>query len=316
LRRVQLQALPRFADGWTFLYVERARIDRKDSGIVLHDERGAVAVPAAALAALLVGPGTTLTHAAVVCLADHGCSIVWTGEGVGKLYASGGARSRSASNLAAQARAWANDKERYAVVTRMYRMRFAEDLAPDLSLEQVRGKEGVRVREAYAHWSRATGVPWAGRSYKKTDWADADPVNRALSTANAFLYATVHAGILAAGFSPALGFVHTGKHLSFVYDVADLYKVEMSVPVAFMAVKAAGAEPLGKRVRRLCRDVFHRRGLLRRVVPDVQRCLGLRPDSSLFLVHGADEAGQVGLWAPDGVVEGGRNFAPGFEETP
>jgi CRISP-associated protein Cas1 len=312
--RVNLQALPRFSDGWTFLYVERVRIDRKDSAIVIHDERGSVSVPAAALAALLAGPGTTLTHAAIVCLAGHGCSVVWTGEGGSKLYASGAARDRSAANLAVQARAWADEAEHYVVVQRMYRLRFAEELDPHLTLEQVRGKEGVRVRQAYAEWSRRTGIPWIGRAYTRSDWQGADPVNQALSMANAYLYATVHAGVLTGGFSPSLGFVHTGKHLSFVYDIADLYKVEICVPTAFLAVKSGGSEALGPRVRRLCRDAFLRAGILRRVIPDIQRCLGQKPEPSSVLVHGADDDGVVGLWDPGGLLAGGHNHAPPEEQ--
>ncbi len=195
------------------------------------------------------------------------------------------------------------------VVLRMYEMRFEYPLSPDLSLEQVRGMEGVRVREAYAQASRETGIPWSGRAYKRGDWSAADPVNRALSTANACLYGLCHAAIVSTGFSPALGFLHTGKALSFVYDIADLYKVEITVPIAFKAV-ATGTASLESKVRRFCRAAFHKEKLLQRIVPDIQRVLGLRPDATLMVVHAQEDDAPGELWDPEkGSVAGGQNFA-------
>ncbi len=156
----------------------------------------------------------------------------------------------------------------------MCRMRFAEPLDASLSLQQIRGREGIRVREAYARASRDTGVEWSGRSYRRDRWEDADPINRALSSANSALYGICQAAIVSAGYSPALGFVHTGKMLSFVYDIADLYKVDFTIPVAFSTV-AEGTADLEGRVRRACRDIFHARRLLSRIVPDIERCLAV-----------------------------------------
>lgn len=135
----------------------------------------------------------------------------------------------------------------------MYRYRFDEELEQDLSLEQVRGYEGVRVRKAYAQASQQFGVPWTGRRYDRADWSRADPINRALSAANACQRRLSH-GIVSAGYSPGLGFIHTGKQLSFVYDVADLYKTELTVPLAFRLtakstqnLKTGCAMPAGQR---------------------------------------------------------------------
>ncbi|WP_441289016.1 CRISPR-associated endonuclease Cas1 [Sorangium sp. KYC3313] len=169
--------------------------------------------------------------------------------------------------------------------------------------------EGVRVREAYAKASRATGLPWSGRAYKRGDWGAADPVNRALSTANACLYGLCHAAIVSTGFSPALGFVHTGKMLSFVYDVADLYKVEVTVPIAFRAA-AMGTASLESNVRRLCRSAFYDERLIQRIVPDMQRVLGLKADATLLVTHAPDGDAPGALWDPvKGSVAGGKNFA-------
>ncbi len=134
-------------------------------------------------------------------------------------------------------------------------MRFREPLPEQLTLEELRGREGIRVRQAYAEAARATGVPWTGRSYRSSDWRSADPVNRALSCANSCLYGLCHAAIISAGFSPALGFIHTGKMLSFVYDVADLYKTEVTIPAAFAVARESDAA-IEVRARKVCREGF------------------------------------------------------------
>jgi CRISPR-associated protein Cas1 len=321
-----LSQLPRVADGWTFLYTEKVRIERADYAIELRDQNGRVAVPVSALSALMLGPGSTITHAAVLALGEGGCSIVWCGENGGRFYASGLGETRRAHHLEAQAAAWASKKKHIEVVRRLYTMRFPEGLAEDLTIEQIRGHEGVRVREAYAKIARETGVAWSGRSYRQGDWGSADPINRALSAANACLYGVCHAAIVATGFSPGLGFVHVGKQLSFVYDVADLYKVDVTIPAAFQAVRE-GASNIESRVRRSCRDLFHSSRLLERIVPDLQRVVGLAPDKARLVVHRGDEheadvEGGLGeapgaLWNEDGSrIDGGHNFGPAEVRAP
>jgi CRISP-associated protein Cas1 len=306
MRLTDLQLLPRFSDGLTFLYVERARIEQDNSAIVLVDSTGRVPVPVAALAVLMLGPGVSITHAAVVACADNGCSIVFCGEGGVRFYASGLGETRRGSNLMDQARAWADPALHMQVVRRMYRMRFTIELDEALTLEQVRGKEGVRVREAYAKVASETGVTWTGRSYAADEWTSSTPVNRALSCANACLYGLCHAAIVSLGFSPGLGFVHTGKSLAFVYDIADLYKCDVTVPIAFRAA-AGPLDGLESRVRQACRDSFRRTRLIERIAPDIQRCLGLRAEE-IHLVDVSDDEVQPALWDPDGEVPGGQNY--------
>jgi CRISPR-associated protein Cas1 len=311
-----LHALPRVDDGWTFLYVERARVEQEGHAIVLFDEHGRVPVPVASLSALMLGPGTAVTHAAMVALAENGCSAVWVGEAGQRFYAAGNGETHRSANTLAQAEAWALPHLRLQVVQKMYRMRFSEKLDPELSIEQIRGKEGVRVREAYAVNARLTGVPWNGRSYDRGHWDSADPVNRALSAASACLYGLCHGAIVAAGFSPAMGFIHTGKMLAFVYDVADLYKTETTIPAAFDTV-AESTEAVEARVRRRCRALFRERRVLERVIPDIQRALGLREDKVVVLEHPEDDARIVRLWDPEqGELGGGRNFGEDAGEEP
>lgn len=300
--------LPNVRDGWTFLHAQKCTISRDRHCVVLGYGEIEIAVPSAPLLVLLLGPGTTLTHAAMTLIADTGCTIVWTGEKGVRCYASAASSRRPARNLEHQARMWADESTRLEVVYRLYRMRFDEHLPEAWTLQQIRGREGVRVREAYAVAARSAGIEWKGRQYRRDDWGSADPVNRALSTANACLYGVVHAALLATGFSPALGFIHTGYGLSFVHDVADLYKVDLTVPIAFEQA-AAGAEQLETRVRKACREKFFENRILERIVPDVQRALGLTPEP----VEERDPQDELfgGLWdIGAGVVELGVNWSP------
>jgi CRISPR-associated protein Cas1 len=257
----------------------------------------------------MLGPGTTVTHAAIRTLAESDCLVLWTGEDGVRLYAEGRGHTRSAANVLRQARLWADPASHLAVVRRLYQMRFQEALDERLTLEQIRGKEGVRVREAYARASRETGVTWKGRSYRGDVWDAADPINRALSCANSCLYGLCHAAIVAMGYSPALGFIHTGKLLSFVYDIADLYKTDVTVPVAFLTV-ADGAADLEHRVRGLCRALFRRTRLLERIVPDLDRALGvLEPSTDPPTGVDGDPSLPGGLWDPEqGEVPGGQSY--------
>ncbi|SPD75244.1 CRISPR-associated endonuclease Cas1 2 [uncultured Desulfobacterium sp.] len=305
--RVQdLHVLPKFSDGWSYLYVEHCRIDQDARAIAVHDKSGKVPVPCANLALLMLGPGVSITHTAIFTLADHGCLVAWCGEEGVRFYAVGMGETRSAANFLHQARIWADGDLRMGVVRRLYQLRFSEEFDPGLTLRQIRGMEGVRVRDAYARAARETGVPWSGRSYQRDKWSSADPVNRALSAANSCLYGICHAAIVSAGFSPALGFIHTGKILSFVYDVADLYKADVTIPLAFRAA-ADEEHGLERQVRISCRDEFVSTRLLQRIIPDIQMALMLpkrgAADGAPF---DQDAAAPGSLWDPvEGEVEGG-----------
>lgn len=302
-----LRILPKVRDSWSYLYVEHARIDQEDKGICLVDERGRVHVPCASLSLLMLGPGTSVTHAAVMTMAEAGCLVAWCGEQGIRFYAQGMGETRSAANLLQQARIWANNDTRLQVVRRMYEMRFPEPLEPGLTLRQIRGKEGARVRAAYSEASEKYGVPWSGRQYDRQEWDRSDPINRALSAANSCLYGVCHAAIVASGYSPALGFIHTGKMLSFVYDVADLYKTELTVPAAFMEV-AKGVQSLESRVRHRCRDLFAESRLLDRIVADLATLFELHDATENDLAVDLEAALPGELWDPEGVVAGGHNF--------
>jgi CRISPR-associated protein Cas1 len=268
-----LRELPKVRDSLSYLYLEHGRVEKKYQAVEFVDKNGgATMVPAAALGVLMLGPGTTITHAAVKALADNGCLVLWTGEEGTRLYAQGSGETRKAYRFLRQAELACDPQKRLAVIRRMYESRFREPLDPGLTLQQVRGLEGVRVRQTYARASQEYGVAWHGRRYDRNNWNRGDPVNRALSAANALLNGLCHAAIVSGGYSPALGFIHTGKQLSFVYDIADLYKAEITIALAFRVV-GEGTFQLEKRVREACRDAFKEQRLLSRILPDIDQIL-------------------------------------------
>ncbi|MEE1753024.1 type I-E CRISPR-associated endonuclease Cas1e [Streptomyces sp. SP18CS02] len=295
------QEVHRLEDRVSSLYVERCHIDRDDNAVVLVNKTRVGHVPAAWLAVLLIGPGSRITHAATTLLADSGTSLCWVGEQGVRLYASGHGAARGSQLQLRQAWLVTRPKERVAVARRMYDMRFPGESTAGLTLQQLRGREGTRVRRLYAHHSQRTAVAWTKRDYKPGDaFAAGDDVNRLLSAANSALYGICHAVITGIGASPALGFVHTGSALSFVLDIADLYKAEYTIPLAFdLAAKGLTSE---RDARTALRDALVRGKLLPRIVDDIKNLLVPQGDTLL-----EEELG--GLWDDgDGVVSGGRNW--------
>lgn len=301
--------LPKTRDSWSYVYVEHCQIDQDAKALAYRDANGLTPIPIATLSLLMIGPGTTITHAAIRTLADNGCTAIWVGEQGVRCYAQGLGETRSARRLLRQAQLWSDPQTHLAVVRAMYQARFPEPLDASLTLQQIRGKEGVRVREAYAQTAKEHGVVWSGRVYQRSEWSYADPINRALSAANSCLYGVCHAAILSAGYSPALGFVHTGKQLSFVYDVADLYKTEITIPAAFQAVAEDGPG-LESRVRRHCRDRFHQTRLLARIVDDMGHILSVAEPNGASAGSEEDDTLPSGLWDPElGVIAGGVDYS-------
>lgn len=295
--------LGRISDRLSFLYVEHAVVDRDLNAVTIWQADGVASVPAAVLAALLLGPGSRITHAAVALLAGSGCSVLWTGEEGVRLYAGAVAASTTSGLLQRQAALVTNQRSRLAVARAMYEMRFpGEDLAK-LTMQQLRGREGARVRRCYREWSEKTGVAWHGRQYNIGEWKASNPVNQCLSAANSALYGVCHAAILHLGCSPGLGFVHTGHQLSFVYDLADLYKAEVTIPVAFQ-IAAVGGGDFGGRARRAVRDAIVEARLLGRIVADVKLLLG-SPEGD---EGQGDVAAVPELWDGSGTVRGGVSY--------
>lgn len=253
--------------------VERGCVEVDGAALVVTDVRGVRAqLPVGASAVLMLEPGTTITHAAVKLCAENRTLIIWTGEAGVRLYSAGQEGAAHSYRLLRQARLALDPKSRLAVAREMYRRRFAEEPPRKRSIEQLRGMEGARVRAIYRRLADEHGVVWEGRNYDRSDWAGQDAINRALSAANSCLYGVCHAAILIAGYSAALGFIHTGYPLAFVHDLADLYKMELAAPTAFR-LAAEDERNLDMRVRHELRDGFRRVKLLERLIPGIESLL-------------------------------------------
>ena len=313
MRIDDLHILPKVRDSGSFLYLERGQLEQDERSVAFVNERGRVPIPVANVSLLLLGPGTSVTHRAIVNATECGCSVAWAGEEGVRLYAGGLGDTRSARRLIRQAELVADPADRLAVIRRMYQLRFQDPLPANMTLRQIRGREGARVRDSYRAWSRETGIEWRGRNYSREDWSRGDPINRAMSAANSCLYGVCHAAIVSAGYSTGLGFIHSGKSLSFVYDVADLYKTETAAPAAFLAVQS-GLVDVERAARHRLRDQFHTTRLLSRIVVDIAKVLEIEADDEETLAPGevdldSDLARPGALWDPSGSASGGRNYA-------
>lgn len=271
-KKAELQELPQIKERISFLYIERCLVNRQDSAISITDERGTVDVPAASLGVLLLGPGTNVTHRAMELIGDTGTTVLWVGEHGVRYYASGRPLTHSAALLIAQAELVTNMRSRLDVARKMYQMRFPGEDVSMLTMQQLRGKEGARVRKVYRESAKTSGVEWDGREYDPDDFASGSLVNQALSAGTACLYGIAHSVIVAMGCSAGLGFVHMGHERSFVYDIADLYKAEFVIPLAFR-LAADEPEDIGGEMRRAMRDAIASKHLLERIAKDIQYLL-------------------------------------------
>ncbi|MFE9748807.1 type I-E CRISPR-associated endonuclease Cas1e [Saccharothrix saharensis] len=298
--------LHRVVDRVSSLYVERTHVDRDDNAIVLINKERTVRVPAAMIAVVLLGPGTRITHAAMSLLGDSGTAVCWVGQHGVRMYASGQGASRGTHLLMRQAWLVTRTTERLSVARRMYAMRFPGEDTSGLTMQQLRGREGTRVKKLYQQHSQRTGVPWTRREYKAGDaFAAGDDVNRVLSAANSALYGICHAVIVGLGASPGLGFVHTGSATSFVMDIADLYKAELTIPLAFDLTAQSLVEE--RDARTALRDRIVETQLLHRIVRDVKHLL--LPDGQEPIDRDHHE-----LWDEElGAVSGGVNWSAGTD---
>lgn len=303
-----LHSLPKLRDSLSFLYMDKAVIEQDDSAIVAIKGESRIPIPIAAMTVLMLGPGISITHAAIKTITDCGCVVVWCGEDSSKFYAFGHGETRNAENLLHQAKMCSDESLHMKVVYRMYAIRFPDMKTDGMSLQQVRGLEGIRVREAYRRASQINKIKWAKRDYKTTDWDSSDPINKAISYANTLLYAICEGAILSLGYSSGLGFIHTGKMLSFVYDIADIYKATTTIPAAFEAV-ARGDENLLAEVRKSCRKYMVSEKILSRLPIDIAYVLDNKKTDEAI---NSDVTGS--LWDQGDKIKGGRNFAFAGEE--
>lgn len=281
--RPPLDTLAPAKDRWTPVYLEHGRIEVDDSSIKWIASDGLVTrLPVATVSALILGPGTTVTHAAVKAAAQCNCPLFWLGEDGLRFYAFGITPNHDNSMARIHASAWASAKSRNEIARRMFLQRFPQASVHGVNIKQLRGMEGKRVKQTYADLGAQFGVTWKGRDYKTSNWNLADGINRALSASNASLYSLTAAVCCSMGFIPQLGFVHQAGTLPFIYDAADLYKHETSWPAAFEAI-AIDPNDDGTLVRKILKRRIEETRMLRRMPDDLKKLfdgLGEPPDSA------------------------------------
>jgi CRISPR-associated protein Cas1 len=295
INKAEIQTLPRISERLSFLYVEQSLISRKDNAITLTDDQGTVHLPAAGVGVLLLGPGTNISHRAMELLGDMGMSVIWVGERGIRYYAHGRPLTHSSKLLIAQAALVSNTRKRLAVARTMYQWRFPGEDVSNLTMQQLRGREGSRIRSVYRRLARETKLNWNGREYNPDDFQAGDTINQALSAAHACLYGLAHCVIVALGCSPGLGFIHTGHERSFVYDVADLYKAELTIPVAFTTA-ARNPVDVGAETRRAVRDAVTSGDLMKRMTDDLKRLLLTNYQPNTDVESNDNFASTVRLW--------------------
>lgn len=286
-KKPELHELPQIKDRMSFLYLEKCKISRESNAIQVWDKTGSVLIPSAQISVLLLGPGTTITHRAVELIDDCGISVVWMGEGGVRFYAAGRPLTSSSRLLMRQAEYVSNQRKHLEVARKMYALRFPDEDLTGMTLQQMRGKEGIRMKKLYADLAEEYGIPWEGRNYDPENFSSGDPVNQGLSSANACLYGLVQSIICSLGLSPGLGFIHVGHTYSFVYDVADLYKAEITIPLAFRLAKE-NPTGIARTIRKELRTVMFQQKLIERIVKDLL---------SFFQTEGEDLlVPEIALW--------------------
>ncbi len=257
----------------SMVFLRYGEVDVVDGAFVLIDKNGVRKhIPVGSIACLMLETGIRITHEAIKLASRVGCLILWVGDGGVRLYAAGQPGGARSDRLLYQAKVALDEKARLKVVRKMYEIRFGETPPRRRSIQQLRGVEGARVRTLYKAIAKQYGLIWKQRSYDPNNWNNSDPLNQAVSAATSSLYGICEAGILAAGYSPAIGFIHTGKPQSFVYDIADIFKFETVIPAAFKTI-AQGSNDPQRDVRLACRDFFRQTKILKRIIPTIEKVL-------------------------------------------
>lgn len=270
---IPLKPIP-IKDRNSMIFIGKGNVDVRDGAFVVidevHGER--MHIPVGSVVCIMLEPGIRISHAAVKLAATTGTLLIWVGDAGVRLYSAGQPGGARSDKLLYQAKLALDEDLRLKVVRKMFEIRFQENAPQRRSVDQLRGIEGARVRATYKMLAKQYGVQWNGRKYDPKDWEKGDVINRCISAATACLYGVTEAAVLAAGYAPAIGYLHTGKPLSFVYDIADLIKFDTVVPVAFKIAARYPLEP-DREVRTACRDVFRTSKTLRNLIPLIEEVL-------------------------------------------
>jgi len=275
--KVERNSLLQIADKYPFIYLERGRLEIDDSSVKWIDSEGnLVRLPVATIHTVLLGPGTSITHEAVKVMTASNCTICWVGEDSLLFYAVGQCPTSDTRNMQKQIQLASNPSKRLEVARKLFAFRFPEVDVSAKTLQQLMGMEGQRVRALYEEKANQYNVGWKGRSYVPGKFEMGDDTNKILTASNAALYGILTSAVIALGFSPHIGFIHSGSPLPFVYDLSDLYKEYLCIDLAFsLTYKMCGLYN-----RALVAETFRNRviesDLLGNISKDIQKILGLK----------------------------------------
>lgn len=273
--KVNRNNLPQVCEKYPFLYLERGRLEIDDSSVKWIDNEGnLVRLPVATINTVLLGPGTSVTHEAIKVMTAANCTVCWVGEDSMLFYAVGQSPTSDTRNMRHQVELAANPKKRLEVARKMFAKRFPDDDISSRTLQELMGMEGKRVRKLYELMAQKYQVGWNSRSYVPGKFELSDLTNRILTAANAALYGILTSAIYSMGYSPHIGFVHSGSPLPFVYDIADLYKEELCIDLAFSLTVEMCGEYNKYKVAEEFRQRVIDSNILGRVGPDIKAILG------------------------------------------
>lgn len=273
--KVTRESLPQVKDKYPFLYLERGRLEIDGSSIKWIDsDNHVVPLPVATINTLLLGPGTTVTHEAVKIATAANCAVCWVGEDSLLFYAAGFLPAADTRNLKRQIALAADPKKSLGVARTMFARRFPDADLAGKSLQEMMGMEGHRVRTQYRQKAEEYGVGWKGREFTPGKFHLSDVTNQVLTATNAALYGILCSVVHSMGYSPHIGFIHSGSPLPFVYDLADLYKAELSIDLAFSLTRELAGRYDKYKVSSAFRERVMAQDLLATASRDITELLG------------------------------------------
>jgi CRISPR-associated protein Cas1 len=274
--KVTRESLPQVKDKYPFLYLERGRLEIDDSSVKWIDsENNVVPLPVATLNALLLGPGTTVTHDAIKTVVSANCAVCWVGEDSLLFYAAGFLPTADTRNLKQQIELSANPEKSLAVARRMYARRFPDAELSGKNLKEMMGMEGYRVRALYQQKAEEYQVGWKGRTFTPGKFDLSDITNQVLTASNAALYGILCSAVHSMGYSPHIGFIHSGSPLPFVYDLSDLYKENLCIDLAFALTRDMAGRYDKQKVSAAFRQRVIEMDLLAKLADDIPDVLGV-----------------------------------------
>lgn len=297
---VNKKILPRAKENISFLYLEYSKIEREDYAIVAVQSEHRVLIPIATINILLLGPGTSITHGAINVISSSGCNIVWCGDHMTRFYSFDAAEIRNSKNILKQIDFYSDEAKRLYIIRKMYSHRFDGIKVDSLSLSELRGIEGIKVKETYKFYAKIHKVKWVCRNYKVSALNEQDKINQILTILNQMLYAICHGIVLSLGFSPSIGFIHSGNMESFVFDIADLYKETIIIPLAFKIYSSVTSDNINYICRMRFREIIVEKKLMSQITKDL---LSLFATDEKDITYSINE-----IWNISDLLPGGINY--------